>query len=320
MRISIALTTYNGTKNILEQLNSFLIQKRVPDELIICDDCSSDNTIEIIENFILNAPFFVRLHKNESNLGYVKNFEKALRLCSGDIIFLSDQDDVWEKDKLFICEEILKKNPKTQIIINDAVICNGDLSETKHTKIQQTLKLGMDVSKFITGCCCAIRKELLDIALPIPKEIAHDEWINGFGTIFKSRIVCDLPLQKYRRHENNASNNLTSSVKKISKFDTIKQFGLKDARDSWKRIANQYQLYINRLNEKEKLIRDWGFEVQATQSIQTFEIKISVINKRIQLVSLSRFQRLIPVLIFWLKGNYNYLEGWKSAVKDIIRK
>lgn len=320
MKVSIAMATYNGSKNILEQLTSFLEQKRLPDELIICDDGSVDNSVEIIENFKLKAPFSISLHKNSTNLGYIKNFEKALSLCSGDIIFLSDQDDFWHDNKIEKCERLFVENPKAQIVINDAVICNGDLSATEHTKIGQTLKLGLDISKFITGCCCAFKRDLLEIILPIPAEVAHDEWINGFGNVFQSRIICYESLQKYRRHSENTSNYLTSSTNEISKFDQIKQFGLKDARNSWKKNANQHQLFIDRLIEKDKLIKIWGFESRAKKAITIFENKIKVLNKRIELVSLSRFKRFIPVLIFWLKGNYNYLEGWKSAIKDLIRK
>ena len=95
MRISIAMTTYNGSKYLNDQLKSFSQQDQAPDELIVCDDGSSDNTIKILEKFSLNAPFDVKIYQNESNLGFTKNFENALSKCTGDLIFLSDQDDIW---------------------------------------------------------------------------------------------------------------------------------------------------------------------------------------------------------------------------------
>jgi glycosyltransferase involved in cell wall biosynthesis len=319
MKISIAMATYNGAKYILDQLNSYAAQKRLPDELIICDDCSEDKTIEIIEEFKLTAPFPISLIQNRTNLGFVKNFEKALSLCTGDIIFLSDQDDVWMVDKVAECEKLFQINVDTLIVINDAVICNGDLIPTAFTKIGQTLKLGLNISNFITGCCCAIRKELLDVVLPIPSDIAHDEWINSFGNIFEARTICHFPLQYYRRHYENTSSYITSSLVEISKFDLIKLYGLKDSSEGWKRSVKHFKLYIERLNEKEELINIWGKKNNADESIRLYETKIKIINKRIEIVSLSRMRRIIPVLRFWINGNYKYLSGWKSTVKDLIR-
>ena len=95
MKISIAMTAFNGAKYINEQLNSFASQTRLPDEVVVCDDISSDDTFEILDNFARSAPFKMIVVRNNKNLGYTKNFEKALSLCSGDLIFLSDQDDIW---------------------------------------------------------------------------------------------------------------------------------------------------------------------------------------------------------------------------------
>ena len=93
--LSVAMCTYNGSRHLSEQLESIGTQTRLPDELVICDDCSSDDTIRIIERFSASAPFAVRLEINTQNLGSTKNFEKAIRLCQGDLIALADQDDVW---------------------------------------------------------------------------------------------------------------------------------------------------------------------------------------------------------------------------------
>src|SRR3989339_673267 len=100
MNISIAMCTYNGEKYIEQQLNSFLTQTILPNELVICDDCSKDKTIEILQEFSKKAKFPVRIYLNEKNLGSTKNFEKAIGLSKGDIIFCSDQDDVWHNQKI----------------------------------------------------------------------------------------------------------------------------------------------------------------------------------------------------------------------------
>src|ERR1043166_3411462 len=100
MKLSIALCTYNGAAFLREQLESIAAQTRTPDELVISDDQSTDGTLRLIEEFAETAGFPVRVSVNESNLGTAKNFEKAISLCRGDVIMLSDQDDVWHSDRL----------------------------------------------------------------------------------------------------------------------------------------------------------------------------------------------------------------------------
>src|SRR5690242_1846918 len=100
LRISVAMCTFNGARFLPEQLESITAQTRLPDELVICDDRSADESLEIIRAFLDRPPFTVRLEINERNLGSTKNFEKAIGLCQGEIIALADQDDVWFPQKL----------------------------------------------------------------------------------------------------------------------------------------------------------------------------------------------------------------------------
>lgn len=122
LTISIAMCTYNGERFIQEQLDSFLKQSRLPDELVVCDDGSQDMTISILEDFCRRAPFPVRIFINSANLGYSRNFEKAMSICRGDIIAFSDQDDVWKPQKLARFEHFFKERPKV-----GCVFCNASL-------------------------------------------------------------------------------------------------------------------------------------------------------------------------------------------------
>jgi len=109
IRLSIAMCTYNGGRYLQEQLDSIASQTRQPDELVGCDDESSDDTIEIIKAFSSKVLFPVRLFNNKGNLGISKNFEKAIKLCQGDITLLSNQDDVWYTEKLMNSETIFSQ-------------------------------------------------------------------------------------------------------------------------------------------------------------------------------------------------------------------
>ena len=111
------MCTYNGAEFLQAQLESILAQTRPPDEIVVCDDGSTDDTEAVLKRFS-----GLVLHLNKQNLGSVKNFEQAIGLCTGDIIALSDQDDVWREDKLHSIEQAFRKTPTAGLVFSDAEI------------------------------------------------------------------------------------------------------------------------------------------------------------------------------------------------------
>ena len=109
VRFSVAICTYNGADFLSDQLESIIAQSRPPDQIVVCDDGSTDETQALLKRFAATSPVPVSLHFNEKNFGSVKNFEKAISLCTGDVIALSDQDDVWRADKLQLIEDAFRK-------------------------------------------------------------------------------------------------------------------------------------------------------------------------------------------------------------------
>lgn len=208
MKTSIALATYNGDKFLQEQLESYLIQTVLPDELVIVDDCSKDNTLMIINTFKETAPFDVKVYLNETNLGYTQNFNKALQLCNNDLIFISDQDDVWLPNKIEYMVNSASSHPDKDVFISDASIVNNNLNFSGITLMAQFQKFGLDESTFGHGCCTVIRKILLDqIILPIPVNFqGHDSWISKIANTFHLRLIHTEILQLYRIHDSNTSN------------------------------------------------------------------------------------------------------------------
>lgn len=192
MKLSVALCTYNGEKYIKEQLESILKQTVPIDEIIICDDASTDKTIEVIKLVQIDFPNKISLYINEVNLGTNKNFEKAIILCSGDYIFLSDQDDIWKKNKT---EKVMKIFIQNQSL--EGVFSNADLIDSKNNSNKNTLwdsvffienKLQAPIDLFslmsykknmVTGATLCFKKEVKSLILPIPnlKNYYHDEWI-----------------------------------------------------------------------------------------------------------------------------------------------
>jgi len=215
MKISIALCTYNGSAYLQEQLESFLSQTRLPDELVIGDDCSSDNTIEIIEAFSKEAPFNVNLLVNKNNLGSSKNFETTIQRCKGDIIFLSDQDDIWMPGKISTIEKVFLNNPNIGLVFSDAELVNEQLEKLPDTLFHYTFpKSERDIfekrhplevfvkQNVVTGATMAFRSAFVSELIPftLTHHLIHDGWTSFF--IATKTDLCFLTEQliKYRQH------------------------------------------------------------------------------------------------------------------------
>ena len=320
MKISIAMATYNGAKYLQEQLDSFVAQTRQPDELVVCDDVSSDTTVDILESFRQQAPFAVRIYRNETNLGFVKNFEKALSLCTGDIIFLSDQDDVWFDEKICTVEQIFVEKPNKIVIINDQVITSENLNASKFTKLGNITSAGLKKDYFMTGCCTSMRREWLELVLPMPGCMdGHDLWINRLALALDVRLIYELPLQYYRRHGDNASNWLVSKPVKITQLSIFRQHGFRDATAGWRQELERMKASWLRISESTEALKKLGLIDRQTTAIETFSRRVENLNHRIEMMALSRFKRLPRVLGMWSRGGYSDFAGWKSAIKDIFR-
>jgi glycosyltransferase involved in cell wall biosynthesis len=151
MKISIAMATFNGAKYLGEQLETFISQERTPEELVVCDDSSTDATLSILEEFKCRAPFEVIVVKNDQNLGFTKNFEKALSICTGDLIFLSDQDDYWFPNKVSAVEKAFLENPDKSLVIHNGELADGNLVSHGMTKLGQIVAGYGSNDSFITG-------------------------------------------------------------------------------------------------------------------------------------------------------------------------
>ena len=208
IKVSVAMATYDGEKYIKEQIDSILSNMRSTDELVISDDGSTDKTIEIISNYNDKR---IKIFEGPRN-GVKKNFENAIRLCDGDYIFLADQDDIWEKNKIEEVMNVFKNNSKVSLIVHDAIVFESD---SKEVLIESFFKFRKSSSGFIKnviknsyiGCCMAFSKELKKYILDIPDDIEmHDQWIGIINDIYLEKAYfLKQKLIRYRRHQNNVS-------------------------------------------------------------------------------------------------------------------
>ena len=218
--ISVCMATYNGEKYIKEQLSSILSQLSEKDEIIVSDDSSTDKTVEIIESFQDKR---IKILKNNKFRQPNLNFENALKYSKGDIIFLSDQDDVWVKNKV---EIILNQLKKYDLIVSDAFITDKKLNITNESLFSEVNSnrgiLKNIIKNTYYGCCMAFKREVLKKALPFPKtrEIGHDLWLGIIADkYFKVKFLKE-KLIYFRRHE-----NTLTTIKKSKRRLIVKLLG-----------------------------------------------------------------------------------------------
>lgn len=329
--VSIALCTYNGAKYLSSQLESYLSQTYLPDEAVICDDCSQDGTISILNSFATRAPFPVRILINDQNIGFTKNFEKAISLCSGDIIFLSDQDDVWSPNKI---ERMLKEfecDDEVGMVFSDAELVDESLQpqgrnlfdgrislkEKEMLKNSDLFPILLD-RNIVTGATLAFRAKYNNAIIPIPidiPEMFHDGWIAVIVSILSRTVALEETLIKYRQHDE-------------------QQIGM----DSRRYILMIYKLkWKNALGNTERKHKAKREYVEAIKNNVTSRIAVpkhcvDAMNMQIlyqqeyanhylfrKRLSEKRIMRLWPVTEELLRGRYHrFSNGVRSAARDLI--
>lgn len=325
--ISVALATYNGRAYLSEQLTSFAAQRLPPDEVVVCDDGSTDGTVELVKEFASIAPFRVRLFLNERNLGVMRNFEKALSLSEGDIVFLSDQDDVWLPEKISEVAAIFEKTPAAFVVINDKLIADSNLVSTGATMLGNIRGFDSPDSNFVAGCCSAFRREWLDIALPIPEgAIAHDSWLIGLAHRLGLVSISEQALQYYRRHESNVSQNSYSGRRRLSFADRIRsELGATfnrsghTAGDPWQTFLTSHHAEARRIEERLDDFSRLGLAGEAKAALGLLREQGAAMAARRQFAAISRIRRAGPVWQLWRSGGYRHFSNWKSAAKDLLR-
>lgn len=238
--ISVCMATYNGEKYISEQLKSILIQLAPDDEIIISDDSSTDNTLNIVRE--LNDRRII-IFPNQTFKNPIRNFENALSKAKGDLIFLSDQDDIWVEGKV----NVVKKAMQTyDVVVTDHSIIdenNKVILESYFSKVQSRSGILHNLKKnTYYGCCMAFKKGVLAYALPFPKDIPmHDIWLGFISDLYFKSVFIKYPYTKYRKHNQNVSN--ATAIKSDRSFFLRLKYRINI-------IKYLPMLYIKRINYK----------------------------------------------------------------------
>lgn len=308
-KISVLLATYNGSRFVRAQLDSILSQTYNNYELLICDDCSTDDTFSILEEYA-QKDNRIKIFQNDHNLGFKKNFERLLSFASCGLIALSDQDDIWTSNHL----ELLMKNlGENYLICGNAYLADRDGKSTGITLL--------DCSKFdflpetqedwffyllhgsvYQGAACLFRKELITNLLPIPDTVKyHDYWLAIHAAMQGGVKYVENPILYYRQHGDNVTTN-----KRWSFIEKLKQTFNKN----YKHQELKYKiLFLTALSEKfsddkRKLLIDAACKYYKRENDISRILNIQYFFDNYKLMYLSNNKRLfllrfIKKFIFW---------------------
>ena len=327
MKISIAMCTYNGAEFLPAQLQSIVAQSRPPDEIVICDDGSTDDTRTLIEKFAAGCSVPVTLHFNQQNLGSVKNFEQAILLCTGDVIVLSDQDDVWRNDKLQLIEDAFNKSPSVGLVFSDAAIVDKNLKPLNRRMWDEVgfdahkrklLRIGRALEVLITGwtvtgATMAFRSPFVKLSLPIPDGIAmiHDGWIALTIAAVADVVALDEPLVQYRQHE---KQQIGAPERKEAAPDLR---GIQVVETVFRRRNSSAELHKILETLKTRLLAQ-ASEYDTRKALSFVRDYSFHLHVRANLPQ-RRLNRLPSILRELISLRYHeYANGFKSAAKDLV--
>jgi len=250
-RISVAMCTYNGGHYLEEQLESIALQSRLPYELIVCDDQSTDDTLAILKRFQAEATFPVKVVRNSQRLGSTRNFDQAMGLARGELIALCDQDDRWGPKKLERLSETLHDDPFLGGVFSDANLIDGDGRQTglrlfakhKFTPAKQRNFVSCPTDTLlkhdvVTGATLMFRASIRRYSSPIPASWVHDGWLAWMIALHSRLSLFPEPLIDYRIHVGQQL-GVSNAQAAGGRGETRRQF--------YKRVARQFEDLLQRV-------------------------------------------------------------------------
>ena len=316
-RVSVALALCDGAKFLHGQLDSLFRQKLIPDEIVVSDDASTDESAAIVREYSDAHPGVIKYIRNDSRLGAAKNFEKAIAATTGDIIFLSDQDDVWHPDKI----ELMTGKLASALWHPAGVFCNSLLTGESLQILPCThwdLREFSDVENFtgirqLEQCCriapvaghnIAFEKELKELLLPFPDLAGcHDNWIALVIAALGNWQIEPATLTLFRQHGGNLSQMLSGQNPWRQA-----QIALKEHRDQWNSLL--YAALVERMGQ---------FPNRFPLEARLLASERKAYSEARSRLSRRFIERIAPVFRLWSSGLYGkFGRGWKNFIQDLF--
>lgn len=332
LKISVAVATYNNADFLVEQLNSIVNQTLPPDEIIIGDDASTDNTVEILKDFAEHSPVETKIFFNPVNIGFIRNFNSIIDRCEGDVIFLSDGDDKWMARKIEKMVEVFQTAPDVGLVFSNAeyadfnlellgqTIANKDLSDEDKLKIEEGKIFEILVKRnIIAGAFSAFKSEYRKYFSPLPYNLSiyHDAWISLVISSMAKVGYIKQPLSIYRQH--------SAQVTEVFRTEAKKNLNQEAMCEKAILFYNEKINTLNYLSEILRKIFEENAEIkQLRQSLEVIENQIVnyqnagehfMIRKNIHSHDLNGFLKISKE--FWSGKYHKFSNGTLSFFKDL---
>jgi glycosyl transferase family 2 len=317
--VSVALAARNGEWFLLDQLESIAAQRPQPFELVISDDNSSDETVRVAQRFAERAPFRVKVYSQHDSGGLNSNFARAIWSCRGDVIALSDQDDVWAPDKLSRMVSVFGKSPNVGAVFSDAELVDESLVSLGQTLWDNVGFTRSERRKFfrgqalevlvrrniVAGFTLAFRSSFKSLLLPIPNFGFYDYWIAVLVAAVSELRPIPSPLVQYRQHQSNTTG--------------ARQSGWLNQADLRNRYPGTYDhQHMQFVAMRDRIVASNELFPPRAGSVGLIKGKIDHSEHRASL-SVSRPKRLVSSGIELFRGRYHrYSHGLKSFAFDVF--
>ncbi len=314
------MCTFNGSRFLDAQLRSIRDQERLPYELVVCDDGSSDGSDDLARDFARQAPFPVHVIRNSHNLGSTKNFEKAISLCEGKVVALADQDDIWSPNKLARIEKAVLAPKPPVAVFSDADLIDDESRATGRRLWPSFLFRRSEQVRFahgkavnilvkhpvVTGASMAFRKEFFPLLSPFPENQIHDCWMAFLLAACGDLLPISDPLMQYRQHRaQQIGPGHATLLERVSNVPETGPAFYSQLIEPFCQVAERLRLHRSEMP---------GAEV----ALHQIEKKISHLELRARL-SRAVIARIPKVLREMANGGYwHYSLGWQSVAKDIV--
>ena len=325
MTVSVAICTYNGEKYIKKQLESIIRQTRIPDEIILYDDNSTDKTIEIADETLKKSDIQYKIHKNIKNMGCKDNFLNCYHECIGDVIFSCDQDDIWVNDKI---EKFMKHFETDKKLV--LAFCNAELIDSNDNSLNITLleQIGVpqnqniDINFYknrlfgdtfgnflVYGCCYAFKRDFFKKLLPFPPKWYFDSWIAICAPLYGNICYINESLIFYRQHSNNYSGSVVGNNQvKITAFEKIRNTSF----DKYFKTPKLYYEFYSIYNDWNKGLLSDEDSIHIKKSIR-FYYTLKKIG------SVNRLFGCALIIKQFFCGDYKHYRGnYKLLIFDIL--
>ncbi len=315
--ISVALCTHNGARYVREQVESILAQTVPVAQIVLSDDASTDDTVSIVERAVAGSGVELVVLRNSPALGVVANFEQATAACTGDLIALSDQDDVWHSDKLERIVAVFAAVPEALLVHSDADLVDESLTPLPDSLLaslemtdteRRELTDGRSYAAFlrrnlVTGATAVLRRELVERARPYPSSWIHDEWLAVVGAALAQTRLAEGRLVAYRQH----GANQIGAVKPTLRYKIGKLVEPRTDRND--RLVERAEVLLERLE---------GLPVAADRLVAARgKLAHERFRRALPRVRLLRLPAVVGAVI---AGRYSrFSRGVKDAVRDLLQ-